>query len=483
MNAINCNGSFNGINTTINDPVSISTNTTSVIFTKIIISANGEIAYMFSGANLYISYNSGLNWSLLLTASANIGDICCSYTGQYVYYCTSGITKPLFSSNFGSSFSSLSSFNPGPGSQKIACSYDGSVFCLVSGFSSPASYFAYVSLDFGTTLNYSSSGFTSNTKTINSVSIYGSNGILSRVMIGCGSFSNLDYAYSGVAPSSGSTITISSISALGQSNWGNVVTKSNNNYVYISDRGNNLGITVSGFGLWVSTDGGSSFTGVSYTSNIIITAFDVSFDNNNILFSNGPYFYYSSDAGYSFNYNPSLTYNITSISTSAMLKTSLVLTSTADKIYISNTNQNLIFNNDIVLPKNRLTLQSNVAYDYSNNTNIYYPYRTMVIKPSSNIINLYFPLYENYIINNLSATTVLNLPLLNENFIGLKLYITKLSGQILTVTPASPNNIFGFNTYTTASTLSIPTTVSSFILLSHYGSNTTKFNWIIISQA
>ena len=478
---INGNTTCNGVNSQIVDPNSVSTGTSSIVFSKIIISGNGEISYMFSGLNLYMSSSSGRGWSLIRTTGNNISDICCSYTGQYLYYCTTGINKPVFSSNFGSTFSTLSIFNPGPGSQKIGCSYDGSIFCLVSGFSSPAFYFAYISLNYGSTISYSSGGFTANTKTINSVAVYGYSGILINLLIACGTPTNFDYVYSGNSPS-GSSITISSITSLGQSNWKNIITKSNNNF-YLSDAGNSSTLPSSGYGLWVSTDQGTTFSSISYTSNKIALALDNSYDNLTILFSDGTYFYSSVDGGTSFSYSGS-SLNIKWLAMSAMAKTTLMITSTPDTVYISPTNQELIFNNDLIMPKNRLTLQSNTSNDYTNNIYVYYPYRTSFLTPSTtNIISIYFPLYENYVINNLAATTTFNLPQLSEQTVGLKITVVKLSAQILTITPTSPNLIFAFNVYTGASSYALPATASSCILLSSYGTSTSNFCWIIISQA
>lgn len=453
--------SFNDINIS-----SISVGTTSKLFSKIIISANGEISYMYSGTGLYQSCNSGLNWVLIHTASSTINDICCSYTGQYVYYCTSATNKPQVSFNFGRTWANTG-FSPGPYSQKIGCSYDGQIVVLVSGFSTPAFYFARSSSDFGTTVDSGGSGgFTDVNETINSVAVVGSVSSLTSVIIACGIPGNTDYVYYG-----STMANISALSSLGLGAWSYVYTNSNNN-VYLANIGN---------GIYKSINNGASFTQINGTAGENVYAVTASYDNSKIAYVTNSLFYYSSN-GTTYEYYSMGSYN--GIAISAMAKICLLLpTSTTDTIYSFNTNQNLILNNDVILPKQRLTLQSNIAYNYGSNTNIYYPYRTMMLQTVTPL-TLTYPLYENYILTP-TATTILNLPLLNEYTVGLKIYISKLSSQILTLTPASPNLIFAFNVYTGATSYNLVATASSCILLASYGTTTSasKFIWLIISQA
>ena len=259
---------------------------------------------------------------------------------------------------------------------------------------------------------------------------------------------------------------------LGSSAWNYVYTNSNTN-VYLG----NLGT-----GLYISTNQGASFSQVGGTSGQNVFSVSASFDNTIIAYTTNLQFYYSINSGSSFtSYGSSLFSNV---AISAMGKTCLILpTSTTDTIYSFNTNQNFVLNNDMVLPKQRLTLQSNTAYNYGSNTNVYYPYRTMILQTALTL-SLTYPLYENYIITP-TATTILNLPALNEYTVGLKITVCKLAAQILTITPTSPNLIFAYNVYTGATSYGLPATASSCILLASYGTTTSasKFCWLIISQA
>ena len=415
---------------------SISTSTSGLSFKNICMSANGEIAYIFNGVNIYRTSNSGATWVLQYSGSpATISGICCSYTGQFVYYSVSGTTSPRYSNNFGQTFTATSGLSP-QGTHSIWCSLDGSIVCLINSVSVSLKFVPYFNTTYGVSSTWSVGyPLTSASSTINSALIIGSLGTISDVIVATGSSSYNDYIYYSTTP----TTSWSQATTTGPSTgiWSSLSYSpggAGGAIIYVSS-----GLTGSNGGLYLSSNTGASFISLPSTSGSINWV-SSSYDNTIIS--------YVSSAGFSLSTNGGLgftSYSTTPFSYMAMSQSSknvlLVPTSITDAIYQFNTNQNLNVNCDFIIPKQRMTLQSNTENNYGNNTNVFYPYRTMFLGlSSSNNATLTYPLYENYIMTPQGAS-VITLPALKEYSVGLKLTFTKIALQTLNFTTTSPDLI------------------------------------------
>jgi len=461
---------------------SISTSTSGLSFKNICMSGNGEIAYIFSGSNLYRTSNSGASW-VLQHASGGFGiiAICCSYTGQFVYYAMGGTSPPRYSNNFGQTFTTTTGLTTQGTQHTISCSSDGSIFCIIFPVSVSSKFVPYFNTTYGVGSTWNAGyPLTSSSSSINSALIIGSLGSISNVIVATGKSSYNDYIYYSTTPTT--SWTQSTITGTYPNIWTSLSYSAggaSSAIIYASS-----GLTGSSGGLYLSSNNGASFISLSSTSGSINWV-SSSYDNTIISYVSSTGFSLSTNSGLNFT-----SYSTTSFSYMAMSQSSknvlLVPTSITDAIYQFNTNQNLNVNCDFIIPKQRMTLQSNTEDNYGNNTNVFYPYRTMFLGlSSSNNATLTYPLYENYIMTPQGAS-VITLPALKEYSVGLKLTFTKIALQTLNFTTTSPDLLYDFGTATGVSTLATPlaTTITSVILMSSYNpSSTAQFCWCIVSKS
>ena len=455
--------------------VPASTGTTGLNFSKICMSANGEMGFMFNGTNIYKTSSAGEAWTLQHTATTNISSICCSYTGQYVYYSMSGTNKAQYSSNYGQTFSAITTVSPTAGSShKVFCSYDGSILCFVITNPLSSMWVPFYNIEYGTSATWVPCyPVTSSSSSINSLIINGESGIVNSITIAAGKSSYNDYVYFSTTPATSWTQKLTS------SIWSSLSYQQNGT-IWL---GNNNGL-----GIYKSVDNGVNYTQLSSTIGKYVSDVDSSWDDSQVVWCSNTLanvgYYYSRDAGVTF-YQRSTLY-LSYVTTSQSCKTTLLVPNvTTDVIYIHETNQNIVARCDLFLPKQRMTLLSNQAFDYGDSSEVYYPYRTMFLGLStSNTATLRYPLYESYIIYP-TNNCVLTLPDLNENTVGLKITICKITAQPLNFICSGSDLLYDYGVHTPVNTLSgtgLGTNTTSTTLMSAFGvTSQHAFCWIIIT--
>jgi hypothetical protein len=441
-------------------------------------SEDGETAYIFNGTQLFKSSDSGSNWVHCHTSSTNISSICCSNTGQYVYYSRTGTNPPLYSSNFGQTFSASTGIVPQNTGHKIFCSYDGSIVCLVfhvtlSGLMRPNYNLNYGSAATWTTCQYCPITVGSG---VNDLILDGENGVLNSMSIAAGKTGNLDYVHYSNSPGAlSSSAWVTKLSF--PSAWSSMAWKQNNN-LYV---GNGIG-----GGIHLSTDSGVTYTYLATTAGLTINSLDISRDNQNIFYCNASGFYYSPDAANTFtNFS---TINSSFLVTSQSAKTTMIVPSatTTDVIYTFFTEPRVNFKTNIHWPKNRVVLQSNLITDYNDVQEVYYPYQTkfLGLDITTNDHYLYWPLYENYIIRP-SGNATISLPEVNERHVGLKITITKMTAFALNFDMSGTNLLWAYGVHSGVTTLSgtgLNSNTTSVTLMASYGLTVSNpFAWIIIT--
>ena len=161
-------------------------------------SASGQYVYYSDGTNFYYSSNYGQSFSS--SWGGGLYGICCSSSGQYVYFAVNGGNGVIYSHNYGTS---LSNFGFGPVVVYVCCSSNGRYVCALT-----ASNGLFVSTHFGITYTNTSLSGTSYACCISSNGeyLYVSNSIgLYIFQLGSGGSLNI----------SGNTLAISQTSALG----------------------------------------------------------------------------------------------------------------------------------------------------------------------------------------------------------------------------------------------------------------------------
>jgi hypothetical protein len=450
----------------------VSTGTTGLLFGKVSMSANGEIAYTYNGANLYRSNTSGQSWILEHTANASISSLCCSYTGQFVYYTTSGTNKPQYSQNFGQTFSAMTQTSTAGSTHRIFCSYDGSIVLFLYTASVSSRWTPYYNLSYGATPTWVVCVTpTVNTSTVNSACIYGDTGTLFSITLACGNSTYNDFIYYSSTPTTSWTQKLTS------SIWSSLSYQDNGTIW----AGNNLGL-----GIYKSVDNGLSYVQLANTNGQYVSDVDSSWNDDQVVYCSTNVsnlgFYYSPDAGVTFSQR-SLVY-MNYVTTSQSCKTTLLVPSVVlDTIYTHATNQNILANCDFFIPKNRMTLISNREYDYNDYVNIYFPHRTMFIGlSSSNTATLTFPLYEHYVCYPTGSVTI-NLPKLNEDSVGLVVTLSKLTAQTMNFVCNTTDLIYDYGVHTGVSSLLLGTNVTSVTLRTSFGVTTTnQYVWIVTSK-
>jgi hypothetical protein len=450
----------------------VSTGTTGLLFGKVAMSANGEIAYTYNGANLYRSNTSGQSWVLEHTAIAAISSLCCSYTGQFVYYTTSGTNKPQYSQNFGQTFSAITQTSTAGSTHRIYCSYDGSIVLFLYTASVSARWTPYYNLSYGATATWVVCVTpTVNASTVNSGCIDGDSGTLFSITLACGNSTYNDFIYYSSTPTTSWTQKLTS------SIWSSLSYQDNGTIW----AGNNLGL-----GIYKSVDNGLSYVQLVNTNGQYVSDVDSSWDDTQVVYcstnvSNSG-FYYSPDAGVTFNQRSAVFMNY--VTTSQSCKTTLIVPSVVlDTIYTHATNQNILANCDFFIPKNRMTLISNREYDYNDIVDIYFPHRTMFLGLSStNIATLTFPLYEHYVCYPTGSVTI-NLPKINDDSVGLVITLSKLTAQTMNFVCNTTDLIYDYGVHTGVSSLLLGTTVTSVTLRTSFGVTTTnQYVWIVTSK-
>lgn len=459
--------------------ISNSTDTTSFNFSNICMSEDGETGYIFNGANVYKTSDSGSNWVHSHTSSTAISCICCSNTGQYVYYSRTGTNPPLYSSNFGQTFSATTGIVPQNTGHKIFCSYDGSIVCLtfhvtLSGLMTP-----YYNVSYGSTSTWVPCSFCPITvgSGINDLVIDGENGIINSMTIAAGKTGNLDYVHYSNSP--GTLATSAWVTKLSQSVWSSLSFKQNGILLV----GHAAGVA----GIHRSLDSGVTYSVIPSTIGYTINCVDASRDGANIFFGHSSGFYYSSDSGSTITNFSSTVPNF--LVTSQSGKTTMVVPATiTDTIYTFFIQPRVNFRTDIHWPKNRVVLQSNLITDYNNNTEVYYPYRTQFLglDITNNYFYLYWPLYENYVIRP-SGNATCYLPEVEERHVGLKITISKFTAFALNFVMSGTNLLWDYGVHTGVTTLAgtgLNSNVTSVTLMASYGLTVANpFAWIIITKA
>lgn len=455
------------------DFISNSTDTSAYTFTQVAMSASGETGYTFNGTRIYKTSDSGSNWVFSHTASSAISSICCSNTGQYVYYSLSGTSKPLYSSDFGQTFTQVSTLVPQNSPHNIFCSYDGSIVCLafpvtISGLITP-----YYNTSYGSTATWNQCGYSPvpNASSINDIVLDGELGTLNSMTIASGKTGNGGYVYYSSSPTTNSWVQ----KLTTQSIWSSLSFKQNN----ILYAGNN-----SGGGIHVSTDSGVSYTYLASTAGLYISSLDASKDGVNIFYCNTSGFFYSPNSGSSFT-NFSTTSSVF-LATSQSAKTTMIVpTSVTDTIYTFFTNPKVNFLCDMYLPKNRMILQSNLITDYGDNTDVFYLYKTQFLSvDTSNNFDLYWPMYSCYQIRP-SGNATCYLSEVEERHVGIEIKIIKMSAHALNFVCSGNNLIWDYGVHTGVTSLAgtgLGSNVTSVTLMAIYGlSVSNPFGWAITS--
>lgn len=457
--------------------ISNSTDTSGFNFSNICISEDGETGYIFNGLRVYKTSDSGSNWVHCHTSSTDISGICCSNTGQYVYYSRTGVNPPLYSSNFGQTFSATTGFTPQNTGHKIFCSYDGSIVCLVyhvtlSGLMTP-----HYNVSYGSTSTWVPCSYCPITvgSGVNDLVLDGENGILNSMTIAAGKTGNLDYVHYSNSP--GTLATSAWVTKLSQSIWSSLSFKQNGILLV----GHAAGVA----GIHRSLDSGVTYSVIPSTIGYTINCVDMSRDGTHIFFGHSSGFYYSPDSGDTITNFSSTVPNF--LQTSQSGKTTMVVPATiTDTIYTFFTQPRVNFKTDIHWPKNRVVLQSNLMTDYNDVQEVYYPYRTqfLAVDIFMNVIDLYWPLYENYVIRP-QANVTCYLPEVTQRHVGLKVTFTKLSAFALNFVMDGTNLLWDYGVHTGVTTLAgtgLGSNVTSVTLMASYGLTVTNpFAWIIIT--
>jgi hypothetical protein len=452
--------------------ISNSTDTPSFNFSNICMSEDGESGYIFNGTNVYKTSNSGSNWVHSHTSSTAISSICCSNTGQYVYYSRTGTNPPLYSSNFGQTFSATTGIVPQNTGHKIFCSYDGSIVCLtfhvtLSGLLTPNYNVSYGSTAVWVPCSYCPITVASG---INDLIVDGQNGIINSMTIAAGKTGNLDYVHYSNSP--GTLASIAWVTKLSQSIWSSLSFKQNGILLV----GHAAGVA----GIHKSLDSGVTYSVIPSTIGYNINCVDMSRDGVHIFFGHSSGFYYSPDSGDTITNFSSTVPNF--LQTSQSGKTTMVVPAViTDTIYTFFTEPRVNFRTDIHWPKNRVVLQSNLITDYDNNTEVYYPYRSkfLGLDITNNDFYLYWPLYSSYVIRP-SGIATCYLPEVEERHVGLEIKIIKLTQQPLSFVRSGTNLLWDYGGYTGGTGLN--SNVTSVSLMASYGLTVNSpYSWIMTS--
>lgn len=454
--------------------ISNSTDTTGFSFSNICMSEDGETGYIFNGTRIYKTSDSGSNWVYCHTASIAISCICCSNTGQYVYYSRTTTNPPLYSSDFGQTFSSITGLTPQNSPHKIFCSYDGSIVCLTFPVTISGRITPYYNTSYGTTStwNVCSNIPVLNASSINDLVLDGQAGTLNSMTVAAGKTGNNDYVYYSSSPT-----TNSWVQKLSQSIWSSLSFKQNGILLV----GHAAGVA----GIHRSLDSGVTYSVIPSTIGYTINCVDASRDGTQIFFGHSTGFYYSSDSGNTITNFSTTVPNF--LQTSQSGKTTMVVPATiTDTIYTFFTNPKLTFKTDIHWPKNRVILQSNLITNYNDNQEVYYPYRTQFLAvDTSNNFDLYWPLYSSYVIRP-SGNATCYLPEVTERHVGLQITIVKMSAHALNFVCAGTNLLWNYGVHTGVTTLAgtgLGSNVTSVTLMASYGLTVSSpYSWVIISS-
>jgi hypothetical protein len=290
--------------------------------------------------------------------------------------------------------------------------------------------------------------------------------------IASGKTGSLGYVYYSSSPTTNSWVQ----KLTTQSIWSSLSFKQNN-ILYV---GNN-----SGGGIHVSTDSGVSYTYLASTAGLYVSCLDASKDGVNVFYCNTSGLFYSPNSGSSFT-NFSTTSSVF-LATSQSAKTTMIVpTSVTDTIYTFFTNPKVNFLCDMYLPKNRIILQSNLITNYGDNTDVFYPYRTQFLSvDTSNNFDLYFPMYESYVIAPLGNATCY-LSEIEERHVSIKITISKLTAHALNFVCSGSNVIRDYGAHSGSSTLTgtgLGSNVTSVTLMASYNNSITNpFCWIILTK-
>jgi hypothetical protein len=458
--------------------ISNSTDTTSFSFSNICISEDGETGYIFNAANVYKTSDSGSNWVHCHTSSTNISGICCSNTGQYVYYSRTGTNPPLYSSNFGQTFSASTGIVPQNTGHKIFCSYDGSIVCLVFHVTLSGLMRPNYNLNYGSTATWTACQYCPITvgSGVNDLILDGENGVLNSMTIAAGKTGNLDYVHYSNSP--GALSAAAWVTKLSQSIWSSLSFKQNGILLV----GHAAGVA----GIHRSLDSGVTYSVIPSTIGYTINCVDASRDGTHIFFGHSSGFYYSPDSGNTITNFSTTVPNF--LQTSQSGKTTMVVpASITDTIYTFFTEPRVNFKTNIHWPKNRVVLQSNLETDYNDVQEVFYPYRTKFVglNITNNNFDLFWPLYENYVIRP-SGNATCFLPEVTERHVGIKITITKMTAFHLNFVMANTNLLWDYGSHTGVTTLSgagLNNNVTSVTLMASYGLTVVNpFAWIIISS-
>jgi hypothetical protein len=457
--------------------ISNSTDTTGFSFSNICISEDGETGYIFNAANVYKTSDSGSNWVHCHTSSTNISSICCSNTGQYVYYSRTGTNPPLYSANFGQTFSASTGIVPQNTGHKIFCSYDGSIVCLVFHVTLSGLMRPNYNVSYGSTATWVPCSYCPITvgSGINDLIVDGENGVLNSMTIAAGKTGNLDYVHYSNSP--GASSAAAWVTKLSQSVWSSLSFKQNGILLV----GHAAGVA----GIHRSLNSGVTYSVIPSTIGYYINCVDASRDGTHIFFGHSSGFYYSPDAGNTITNFSTTVPNF--LQTSQSGKTTMVVPATiTDTIYTFFTQPRVNFKTDIHWPKNRVVLQSNLITDYNDVQEVYYPYQTKFVglDITSNILDLYWPLYETYVIRPSGNATVL-MPEVTERHVGLKVTFVKMTAFHLNFVMDGNNLLYDYGSYTGVVSLSgsgLNNNVTSVTLMASFGLTVSSpYAWVIIT--
>jgi len=393
-----------------------------VTISNIVCNGDGSLVYYWGNKTstyyVYV-YNACYNTNAIYTTSSNvITSIATDYIGRFIYISFSGYYQPVYSLNYGFSFTAATTGSPTTalngipynGSHLISCSQDGSV--VVYGVNSTGA--SPRSILYTNTANGvgASTTWTNNTANIQSYNVLGLG-----VIGSAGNIYKIFAILSGNVLYSTDGINYSTITSLnGGLSFNGLISISNNqanfnyNYVYIP--------TTNGKGIYYSSNNGANFSAYGVGNNTA-TGITCSGDGNTMYYTTSVGIFQVLGATSQTTISTN-TYN--KICMANMGQNMFMTSSTNDTIYNFTTNQSFTLSNDVFLPKNRLCLYSSPTYSYSPQVPMYYPYESQIIGTSSFIttITLTIPLYATYFIRgNVSGTVYL--PRITDMMVGLQI--------------------------------------------------------------
>ena len=460
----------------------------------LVCNGNGSLVYIWGvdGTTNYIYvYNNSYSKFLQLYTNSGTGtkiiSVSIDYTGRYVYVSLAGSNQPLYSNNYGCTFTSASTpitstYNY---NNIISCSNNGSAVAFgVNTMIGKSSIFTNTNSGIGswTSPNSASMALLSSNTIVNqilgiAILTTGSNYIILAVSIN-NIYKSIDngISYSSVYDGNSLNIGFSGLITYG------IQTNAYGNYTVYIGTTNIFRLTKAS--IFVTHDNGSSFYYLDYSFSDPLETVGLSFPGLSCS-EDGNTIYCSSLSGVvslKIKRFTGFWGDYLSIDKKNVITTNLYgricLSKTGDvlyllqrgttesgqlndwgipdgigpNLYICSTNQNFTLYNDVNLPKNRLTLFTNPSYSHTyNTTNIYYPYQVQLIpiNTSGTSLTLQIPFYETYVLNYSPSitTSTITLPLISEQTVGLsiKFIIQTANSTSASVTwsAQSTNGIYG----------------------------------------